>query len=114
MMDRAQRLAVELYEIEITSPLDPPEDVLASWQRFERDLTVAGEVLDVFEEDEEAARTVRDRLCAWARIWARWHPNPYYRPWYGEVARAAEAGDWDEVSWLCQELMEVEQRWAQR
>jgi hypothetical protein len=109
-MDKAQWLSAELYKLEITSPLDPPEDVLASWDFFASELVIVGGVLDTFVEDEEAAVTVRDRLICWSRIWARFHPEPEYRPFYGAVAIAAERGDWNFVSKLCQALIREEEQ----
>ena len=89
-MDRAW-LAGELYKFEITPP-PIGEDLRECWLNFTCDLEVVGEVLDVFEEDDEAARTVRDRLVGWARVWGGCHPEAEYRPFYGAVAVAAERG----------------------
>jgi hypothetical protein len=105
-MDRAKWLSAELYKMEVSS-LNPSE---RSWLNFSCELEVVGEVLDTFEEDEDAARTIRDRLCGWARVWGRYHPDTGYRHWYRGVAEAAERGDWETVSWLCQKLIEIEQR----
>jgi hypothetical protein len=106
-------LARQLYEMEIMPP-SPSGDVRSDWLNFTCDLEVAGDVLNTFEDDVEAAVTVRDRLIGWSRIWGRWHPDPGYRPFYRAVAVAAEAGDWNGVSRLCQGLMEVEQRRLQQ
>jgi hypothetical protein len=108
MEDRAW-LAQELFKMEILPP-SVSEDARWNWLNFSHDLDVIGEVLEVFKEDEDAPVTVRDRLCAWAKVWARYHPAPEYRPFYGAVAIAAEAGNWNGVSKLCRALMTVEQR----
>jgi hypothetical protein len=108
MVDKAHWLSGKLFEMEITPP-PIGEDLRGSWLNFTCDLEIAGDVLSTFEGDEDAARTIRDRLCGWARIWSRWHPEPEWRPWYGAIAIAAEAGNWEGVSRLCQALVKFEQ-----
>ena len=104
-MDRAW-LARQLYKMEII-PTPMPEGFRSSWLHFGCDLDVIGKILDTFV-DSEAALIVRDRLIAWAWIWATSHPAPEYRPWYGAVAVAAEAGDWNGVRKLCQALLALD------
>jgi hypothetical protein len=103
-MDKALWLARELYKMDVL-----PNPSERSWLNFGCELEVAGEVLNTFVDDEEAAKTIRDRLVGWARIWARYHPDTGYRHWYRAVAGAADEGDWDGVSRLCRKLMELEQ-----
>jgi hypothetical protein len=109
MTNPREWLAGKLYEMDV-SPLIPSNDVRLDWLAFTCELEVAGDVLKTFEDDIEAAVTVRDRLCSWARVWSRWHPEPAWRPWYGAVAIAAEAGNWDGVGRLCRALMEEQEQ----
>jgi hypothetical protein len=105
MADR-KWLAGKLFEMDCTAP-PIGEDVRSGWLNFTCEVEVAGDALNTFQNDEDAARTIRDRLCSWARVWSRYHPEPEWRPWYGAVAIAAEAGNWNGVHRLCEALMEA-------